>query len=225
MSHNVHPYIHRIVTLRDWKSRWFAGDKNFKDLLRSDIMIREYLEKKLRNSYLDGIEIERGRKATRIIIASSRPGMIIGRSGEGAISLRKNLLKYLKRNDVVIPEDFKIDVIDVPNPDANAAIIGAIIVETLEKRMPFRRVLKQTAEKVMAVKGVKGVKISLAGRLGGAEMARREEIKRGGIPLQFIRGDIDYAQTTARLPYGGVGVKIWVYKGDSLENENNNIKK
>ncbi len=95
-----------------------------------------------------------------------------------------------------------------------------MIVETLEKRMPFRRVLKQTAEKVMGVKGVKGVKISLSGRLGGAEMSRREEIKKGGIPLQFIRGDIDYAQTTARLPYGGIGVKVWIYKGDSLENEN-----
>ena len=220
MSHNVHPYIHRIVTLRDWKSRWFAGDKNFKDLLRSDIMIREYLEKKLRNSYVAGIEIERGRKATRIIIASSRPGMIIGRSGEGAMALRKDLLKFMRRNDVVIPEDFKIDVVDVPNPDANAAVVGSIIVETLEKRMPFRRVLKQTAEKVMAVKGVKGVKISLSGRLGGAEMSRREEIKKGGIPLQFIRGDIDYAQNTARLPYGGIGVKVWIYKGDSLENEN-----
>lgn len=221
MSHNVHPYIHRIVTLRDWKSRWFAGDKTYKDLLRSDILIREYLEKKLRHSYLASIEIERSRKATRIVIASSRPGMIIGRSGEGAMALRKDLMKFMKRNDVLIPEDFKIDVVDVPEPDASAAIVGAMIVETLEKRMPFRRVLKQAADKVMTVKGVKGVKIALAGRLGGAEMARREEIKKGGIPLQFIRGDIDYAQTTARLSYGGVGVKVWIYKGDSLENQNN----
>ncbi len=220
MSHNVHPYIHRIVTLRDWKSRWFAGDKMFKDLLRSDIMIREYLEKKLRNSYIAGIEIERSRKATRIVIASSRPGMIIGRSGEGAVKLRKELLRFMNRNDVLVPEDFKIDVVEVTNPDANAAIVGAMIIEALEKRMPFRRVLKQTAEKVMTVRGVKGVKINLSGRLGGAEMSRREEIKKGGIPLQFIRGDIDYAQATARLPYGGIGVKVWIYKGDSLENQN-----
>ncbi len=220
MSHNVHPYIHRIVTLRDWKSRWFADRKKFKDFLRSDTLVREYLEKKLRHSYLAGIEIERSRKATRIIIASSRPGMIIGRSGEGAIKLRKDLMKFMRRHDIVAPEDFKIDIVEVPVPDANAAIVGSMIVETLEKRLPFRRVLKQTAEKVMGVKGVKGVKISLSGRLGGAEMSRREQIKKGGIPLQFIRGDIDYAQTTARLPYGGIGVKVWIYKGDSLENEN-----
>jgi len=220
MSHNVHPYIHRIVTLRDWKSRWFADRKKFKDFVRSDTLLREYLEKKLRHSYLGGVELERSRKATRIIISSSRPGMIIGRSGEGAIALRKDLLKFMRRNDIVVPEDFKIDVVEVTTPDANAAIVGSMIVETLEKRMPFRRVLKQTAEKVMGVRGVKGVKISLAGRLGGAEMSRREEIKKGGIPLQFIRGDIDYAQTTARLPYGGIGVKVWIYKGDSLENQN-----
>lgn len=220
MSHNVHPYIHRIVTLRDWKSRWFADRKKFKDFLRSDTLIREYLEKKLRNSYVAGIEIERSRKATRIIIASSRPGMIIGRSGEGATSLRKDLMKFMRRNNIVAPEDFKIDIVDVPNPDANAAIIGSTVVEALEKRMPFRRVLKQTVDKVMGVKGVKGVKVSLSGRLGGAEMSRREEIKKGGIPLQFIRGDIDYARNTARLPYGGIGVKVWIYKGDSLENEN-----
>ena len=220
MSHNVHPYIHRIVTLRDWKSRWFADRKKFKDFVRSDTLLREYLEKKLRHSYLGGVELERSRKATRIIISSSRPGMIIGRSGEGAIALRKDLLKFMRRNDIVVPEDFKIDVVEVTTPDANAAIVGSMIVETLEKRMPFRRVLKQTAQKVMGVRGVKGVKISLAGRLGGAEMSRREEIKKGGIPLQFIRGDIDYAQTTARLPYGGIGVKVWIYKGDSLENQN-----
>lgn len=220
MSHNVHPYVHRIVTLRDWKSRWFADRKKFKDFLRSDTLIREYLEKKLRHSYVAGIEIERSRKATRIIISSSRPGMIIGRSGEGATALRKDLMKFMRRNNIVAPEDFKIDIADVPNPDANAAIIGATVVEALEKRMPFRRVLKQTIDKVMGVKGVKGVKVSLSGRLGGAEMSRREELKKGGIPLQFIRGDIDYATATARLPYGGIGVKVWIYKGDSLENEN-----
>lgn len=219
MSHNVHPYIHRIVTLRDWKSRWFAGDKKFKDFLRADVMIREFLEKRLRGSFVSSIEIERSRKATRIIIKSSRPGMIIGRSGEGAAKLKKDLLKFMRRNNINMAEDFNIDITDVQDPDADAAVVAAGIIEGLEKRMPFRRILKQTAEKVMAVRGVKGVKISLSGRLGGAEMSRREEIKKGGIPLQFIRGDIDYARDTARLPYGGIGIKVWIYKGDSLENK------
>lgn len=217
MSHTVHPYIHRIITLRDWKSRWFAGEKKFKDFLRADILIREYLEKKLRANYVANIEIERSRKATRIIISSSRPGTIIGRSGEGAAALRKDLLKFMQRNKVIVAEDFKIDVVEVTEPDANAAIVAKTVAEGLEKRMPFRRVLKQTVDKVMGVKGVKGVKIGISGRLGGADMSRNEQIKKGGVPLQFIRGDIDYAQETARLSYGGIGIKVWIYKGDSLE--------
>lgn len=219
MSHNVHPYAHRLVTLRDWKSRWFADGDKYRELLRGDILIREYLEKELRTSYVSDIEIERSRKATRIIIHTSRPGMVIGRQGEGAKKLRKNLLRFMKKNNIVPAEDFKIDIAEVQNPDANAKIVSHMVVEALEKRMPFRRVMKQTLEKVMAVRGVKGAKISLSGRLGGAEMSRKEELKRGGIPLQFIRGDIDYARNTARLAYGGIGVKVWIYKGDSLAQE------
>lgn len=219
MSHNVHPYSHRLVSLREWKSRWFADKKKFKELLRADVLIREFLEKKLRGSYVSDIEIERSRKATRVIIKTSRPGMVIGRSGEGAAKLKKDLNRFMLRNKIAAPEDFKIDIIDLPNPDGNAMIIAQMVAEALEKRMPFRRVMKQTLEKVMGLKEVKGVKVSLAGRLGGAEMSRKEELKKGSIPLQFIRGDVDYAAYTARLAYGGIGIKVWVYKGDSLENE------
>ncbi len=219
MSHNVHPYSHRLVTLRDWKSRWFASPKKFKELLRADVLIREYLEKRLHGNYVSDIEIERSRKATRIIIKTSRPGMIIGRSGEGAVTLKKNLTRYMLRNDITMPEDFKIDVIDVENPDSDAMIVAHMVAEALEKRLPFRQVMKQTLEKVMAIREVKGAKISLSGRLGGAEMSRKEELKKGGIPLQFIRGDIDYACHRANLPYGVLGIKVWVYKGDSLENK------
>lgn len=218
MSHNVHPYSHRLVTLREWKSRWFGDKKNFKDLLRSDTLIREFLEKKLRGSYVADVEIERSRKATRVIIKTSRPGMVIGRSGEGAVKLRRTLLRFMKRNDVPVPEDFKIDIVDVPEPESNAMIVAHMVAEALEKRMPFRRVTKQMIDKVMGVRGVKGAKIGLSGRLGGAEMSRREELKKGSIPLQFIRGDVDYATYTARLSYGGIGIKVWIYKGDSLEN-------
>jgi small subunit ribosomal protein S3 len=219
MSHNVHPYAHRLVTLRDWKSRWFETGEKYVANLRADVLLREFLEKKLRGKYVSDIEFERGRKATRLIIRTSRPGVLIGRNGDEAKKLRASIVKFMKKRKIDLPEDFQVDVVEISNPDANAKIVGQMIAEMIEKRMPFRRATKQTAEKVMAVRGVKGVRIVLAGRLGGAEMARREEVKRGGIPLQFIRADIDYAQETARLPYGGIGIKVWIHKGDSLVND------
>ena len=221
MTHHVHPYAHRIGIIRGWKSRWFAGKGAYRDMVRADGLIREFLYKRLRGHYVAGIDIERGRKATKVIIASSRPGMIIGRQGETANKLRKDLTRFLKRNEVSVPDDFKIDIVGVDSPDSNAAIVAASIIEALERRMPFRRVMKQTIEKVMAVRGVKGARIVLAGRLGGAEMSRREEVKRGAIPLQFIRADIDYHNDIARLSYGVIGVKVWIYKGDSLAKESN----
>jgi small subunit ribosomal protein S3 len=218
MSKIVHPYAHRLPLIRGWKSRWFRSGSEYRDTLRADILIREYLEKKLRASYLSGVEFERNSKNIKIIIATARPGMVIGRSGEGVETLKKDIIKFLKRHKIVITEALHIDIVEVRNPDADAAIIAYSIAEQLEKRLPFRRVLKQTIEKIMAARGVKGGKIVLSGRLGGADMARREEIKLGGIPLQFMRGDIDYATDTARMTYGGVGIKVWIYKGDTLEN-------
>ena len=179
-------------------------------------MIREFLEKKLRGSYVADIEFERNQKSTRIIIATSRPGMLIGRSGEGATKLRSDLVTFMKSKSIPVPADLKIDVTEVTNPDANAKIVAYTIAEMLEKRMTFRRVMKTTIEKIMQARGVKGAKIVLSGRLGGADMARREELKLGGIPLQFMRGDVDYATETARMTYGGIGIKVWIYKGDTL---------
>lgn len=220
MSHTVHPYSHRLVTLREWKSRWFAKGKQYVENLKADVLLREYLQKTLKNNYVSSIEFERGRKSTRLIIRTSRPGVLIGRQGEGAQRLKKDVISFMRKKGFAIPPDFQVDIHDIPDPESNASIVSQMIREMLEKRMPFRRIMKQVAEKVMAVRGVKGVKISLAGPLGGAAMARTEEIKKGGIPLQFIRADIDYAQLTAVLPYGSIGIKVWIYKGDSLENKN-----
>jgi len=220
MSKVVHPYAHRLVTLRDWKSRWFA-DKKYKDLLKSDVVIREFLMKKLRGFYVSRIEIDRSVKATRVIVHTSRPGMIIGRSGEGATKLKADLVSMMKRRDVIIPEDFKFDIVEVTNPDADAAIVGCMIAEGLEKRLPFRRVMKQTIEKVMAARGVKGARIYLGGRLGGAEIARSEQIKRGSIPLQTFRADVDFAREKAHMSYGDIGIKVWIYRGEVF----NDIKK
>ncbi len=217
MSKVVHPYALRLPLIRDWKSRWFKVGGLYKDTLIADTKIREYLEKKLRTASVSTVDIERGPHATRIMIHSARPGIVIGRSGEGTNVLRADLVKFMKSEKIAIPADLKIDVIEVTNPDADAKIIAASIAEMLEKRMTFRRVLKMTTEKVMQARGVKGVKITLSGRLGGADMSRKETLKLGGIPLQFMRGDVDYATDAARMTYGALGIKVWIYRGDVLE--------
>ncbi len=218
MSKVVHPYAHRLVILRDWKSRWFS-DKNYKGLLKSDIIIREFLEKKLRGFYISRVEIERNLKATKVLIHTSRPGMIIGRSGEGATKLKAELVSKIRKAKIAIPEDFKLDIVEVQNPDADAAIVAYSIAEGLEKKLPYRRVLKQTIEKVMSARGVKGARIYLGGRLAGAEIARSEQIKRGSIPLQTFRADVDFAREKAHMSYGDIGIKVWIYRGEVF-NEN-----
>ena len=213
MSKVVHPYAHRLVTLRDWKSRWFA-DKKYKNLLESDITVREFLMKKLRGFYISRVEIERNAKSTRIMVYTSRPGMIIGRSGEGVGKLKTELIEALKKKHIVVPEDFKFDIIEVTNPDADAAIVACSIAEGLEKRLPYRRVIKQSMEKIMSARGVKGARIYLGGRLAGAEIARSEQLKRGSIPLQTFRADVDFAREKAHMSYGDIGIKVWIYRGE-----------
>jgi small subunit ribosomal protein S3 len=224
MSKVVHPYAHRLVILRDWKSRWFA-DKNYKDLLKSDVVIREFLMKKLRGFYISRIEIDRSAKVTKVMVFTSRPGMIIGRSGEGVSKLKGELIATMKKHNVSIPEDFKFDVVEVTNPDADAAIVACMIAEGLEKRLPFRRVMKQTIEKVMTARGVKGARIYLGGRLGGAEIARSEQIKRGSIPLQTFRADVDFAREKAHMSYGDIGIKVWIYRGEIFNSNEKNPPK
>lgn len=216
MSKVVHPYAHRLVILRDWKSRWFA-DKNYKNLLEKDVVIREFLQKKLRGFYISRIEIERNAKSTKVIIHTSRPGMIIGRSGEGAVKLKNDLLQAIRKRGVVLSEDLKLDIVEVTNPDADASIVACSIAEGLEKRLPYRRVIKQAIEKVMSANGVKGARIYLGGRLAGAEIARSEQIKRGSIPLQTFRADVDFAREKAHMSYGDIGIKVWIYRGEVFE--------
>ncbi|HVY35852.1 MAG TPA: 30S ribosomal protein S3 [Candidatus Paceibacterota bacterium] len=213
MSKVVHPYAHRLVILRDWKSRWFATDKHYVENLKVDVAIREYLEKRLRGFYVSSVEIERGQKSIRVIIRTSRPGLIIGRSGEGATKLKADIQKELRREKLSITDDLKLEIVEVANPEADAKIVSYMIAEGLEKRLPYRRVMKQMIEKVMAVRGVQGVKFYIGGRLGGAEISRSEELKRGSIPLQTFRADIDFARERAHLAYGDIGIKVWIYKG------------
>jgi small subunit ribosomal protein S3 len=214
MSHTVHPYSHRLGIIRDWKSRWFALHGKFRDSLKADVMLREYLEKKLKGSFISGVEMERSEKALRIIIKTSRPGVIIGRNGEGSEKLRKEIQAFMRKNKLSQIQEIKLDIEEIKSPESNAAIVSQMIAEALEKRVPFRRVMKQTIEKVMANREVKGIKIYLGGRLGGAEMARSETLKKGQVPLQTLRADIDYATTRATIPQGDLGVKVWIYKGE-----------
>lgn len=214
MTHVAHPYVQRIGVNRDWKSRWFTTDaKKFREYLRTDAAIRALLQKKLKGMSVDTVEIERNQKEIRIIIKTARPGLVIGRSGEGATKLKKEIDMLLRTQKLSEKPEIKLDVEEVRSPESSASIVGQMIAEGLEKRLTFRRVMKQTIEKVMANRDVEGVRITLSGRLGGADMARREELKKGRIPLQTLRADIDFARVTARLPYGAIGIKVWIYRG------------
>ncbi|MFA6552301.1 MAG: 30S ribosomal protein S3 [Candidatus Paceibacterota bacterium] len=214
MSHIVHPYSHRLGIIRDWKSRWFGPKEKYRDFLRSDITIREYLEKKMRGFFVSAVEIERNEKIYKIVIKTSRPGMIIGRSGDGVLKIKNEIAKLMRKEKLSVPKEMKIDIEEVRSPESNASIVAQMIAESIEKRMPFRRVMKQTIEKVMANRDVKGVRVYLGGRLGGAEMARVEDLKKGRIPLQTFRADIDFAREKAHMTYGDIGIKVWIYKGD-----------
>ncbi len=221
MSKIVHPYAHRLIILRDWKSRWFASPKQYTKFLKGDVLLREYLEKKLRGMYVSQIDIERNQKTTRFIIRTSRPGLLIGRNGEGVTKLKDDILKKMDSLKIARPDDFKLEILEITNPEADAAVVAYMVAEGLEKRMPYRRVMKQVIEKVMAAPGVEGVRIVLGGRLGGAEIARSEELKRGSIPLQTFRADIDFKRERANLPYGVIGIKVWVYRGKVFNTKSN----
>lgn len=217
MTHTVHPYAHRLGIIRDWRSRWFAADKKtYRDNVKVDATIRAYLKKKLRSMHVAEIEIERSQSELRVIMHTARPGLVIGRSGENATKLRKELTNLVKKTAAGATQSVKLDIMEIRQPETSAAVVGMMVVEGLEKRMPFRRVLKSTVEKVMAARDVIGVRIVVSGRLGGADMSRTEQIKRGRIPLQTFRANIDYAHQEANLPYGVIGVKVWVYLGDQF---------
>lgn len=220
MSHTVHPYSHRLGIIRDWKSRWFGVDKAYRDALRTDVIIREFLQKELRPYFVSGVDIERTQKALRVIVKTSRPGMIIGKAGDGVVKLREKTLALLRKNRADLGgQELKIDIEEARNPESHAAITAMMVAESLEKRLPFRRVMKQTIDKVLANKEVQGIRVRLGGRLGGAEIARTEELKKGRIPLQTLRADIDFAREKAHMTYGDIGIKVWIYKGEIFKKD------
>lgn len=218
MTHTVHPYAHRLGIIRDWKSRWFAKTPlEYRTNVIVDSKVRRFLKKRLRGMFVTSIEIERNQNAMRIIIKTSRPGLVIGRGGEGSQKLTKEIEAVVRTVKNAPKLSVRLDIEEIRSPESHAPVVAYMVAEGLEKRQTFRRVLKQTVEKVMANRDVQGVRIALSGRLGGAEMARYEEIKRGRVPLQTLRADIDFTREQAYMSYGVIGIKVWIYRGDIFD--------
>ncbi|MDD4036740.1 MAG: 30S ribosomal protein S3 [Bacilli bacterium] len=208
MGQKVSPVGLRIGINKNWESKWYASNKDYKKYLMADIKIREYLAKKLKNAGVSKIEIERNSKRTEVTISTAKPGMVIGRGGEEIEKYRKDISK-------LINEEVQISIIDIKNPDLVAQLVADNIARQLENRASFRPVQKQAIRRTMRA-GAKGVKTLVSGRLNGAEMARSEGYTEGTIPLHTLRADIDYATSEANTTYGKLGVKVWIYKGEIL---------
>lgn len=209
MGQKVNPHGLRVGVIKDWDAKWFANDKDFADLLVEDNMIREYLKNKLYSAGISRITIERTANRVKISIQTAKPGIVIGKGGSGVDELKKQIEKMTKKNIL-------INIVEVKNPETNAQLVSENIAAQLEKRVSFRKAMKQAIGRSMKF-GVKGVKVAVAGRLGGAEMARTESYHEGTIPLQTLRADIDYGFAEANTTYGKLGVKVWIYKGEVLK--------
>jgi small subunit ribosomal protein S3 len=216
MGHKVNPTGLRLGITTTWKSRWFAG-KDYTSKLKEDIQVREFVMKKWKAAAIADVEIERNANILKLIIKTSRPGVLIGRGGTG-IGDMSNIIK--KKFFAGKKVDLKIEAQEVRQFEENASLVAQNVAEQLEKRVPFRRILKSMLDQVEKNKNIKGVKIEVSGRLGGAEMSRREWLSRGTVPLHTLRADIDFAKATAFTTYGAIGVKTWLYKGEVFDEKN-----
>jgi small subunit ribosomal protein S3 len=205
MGHKVHPYGFRLGVSRTWTAKWYA-DKDYTDLLREDISIRDLVSKRLANASVSGVEIERGINHVTVTIHTAKPGIVIGKGGANVETLRQQVGALTKRK-------VKLEVKEIRQPELDAALVAANISQQLARRIAFKKAMKQAVQRTMKA-GAKGVKIAVAGRLGGSEMARREWDKEGRIPLGTLRADISYAQVHALTTYGRIGVKVWIYRGE-----------
>jgi len=215
MAHKVHPKVFRIKGINDWTSQWFTK-RRYRDYLEQDFRIREFIKQQLQQAALDEVIVKRSANSIQIVIKAARPGIIIGRGGTGIQDLKKEIIRKIFKGKIK-GVDIKIDVEEIPKSEIQASIIARGVIEQLERRMPFRRILKQAIEKVMQNPEVKGIKIRVSGRLNGAEMARTEKAMKGSLPLQTLRANIDYVQANAYTIYGVIGVKVWINKGEIFE--------
>ena len=212
MGQKVNPHGLRVGVIKNWDSRWFASDETFGDTLVSDYKIREFLKTKLYDAGVPKIEIERTADRVKVFIHCAKPGLVIGRGGAEIENLRKEL-------EALVKKPVAVNVVEVRVPDMNAQLVAENIAAQLEKRTSFRRAMKLAIGRTMRL-GAKGIKVSCAGRLGGAEIARTEHYHEGTIPLQPLRADIDYGFFEANTTYGKIGVKVWIYKGEVLNDSN-----
>jgi len=214
MAHKVHPKSFRIKHTENWDSRGFY-EKDFASFLEEDFKIRQFLEKKIGKLGVGKIDIERSPNKINIIIFTARPGLIIGRGGEGVETLKREIKnKFLEKNSAL-----RIEIREIKNPWTSAALVSQWMKGQIERRTRYRVVLKRALGKIMSQKGVKGARVEVSGRLDGIEIARKEWLKEGRMPRHSLRADIDYDQNTAFCTYGAVGIKVWIYKGEKFEGE------
>lgn len=210
MGQKVHPHGLRVGVIKEWDAKWYADRKNFADYLIEDNKIRNLVKKKHYSAGISKIQIERAAKRIKLNIFTAKPGMVIGKGGVGIEKLKNALKTVVSGNKNIL-----INIVEVKKPEADAQLMAESIALQLEKRISFRRAMKQTIQRAMRT-GVKGVKTACSGRLGGAEIARTEQYHEGTIPLQTLRADIDYGFAEADTIYGKIGVKVWIYKGEVL---------
>lgn len=220
MGHKVHPKIHRTPFIYAWDSKWYAKKDQYPTVIEQEIKIREFLAKKLKDAGIDAISIERTPKEVMVTILAAKPGVIIGRNGEGLEVIRKEIEKKI----LAFKTKVKLNIQTVTQPAMSAQIVGQSMATEIERRIPFRRVMKQAMEKVMTA-GAQGVKFAVAGRLNGVEIARREVMGAGKMSLITLRSDVDYAIVEANTIYGKIGVKVWIYKGEAFSRRDKFAKK
>ena len=216
MGQKMDPNGLRLGIIKDWNSKWYADSKNFADYLVEDYKIRKYIDKKLHVAGISKIEIERTAKFVKINVYTAKPGLIIGKGGNLAEALKAELEKMINKQ-------VNLNIVEVSNIDLDAKLVAENIAMQLEKRISFRRAMKQCMQKTMKA-GALGIKTAVSGRLGGADMARTEFYKEGTIPLQTLRAEIDYGFAEADTTYGKIGVKVWTYKGQILPAKKNNME-
>ena len=217
MGQKVNPHGLRVGIIKDWDSRWYADGKDFSDNLVEDYKIREFLKKRLYNAGISKIEIERSTDRVRVLVYTAKPGVVIGKGGAEIEKLKEELSSYSTKKVLV-------DIKEVKRPDSDAQLVAENIAEQLERRISFRRAMKSCMGRAMKA-GARGIKTSVSGRLGGADMARTEFYSEGNIPLQTLRADIDYGFAEADTTYGKIGVKAWIYHGEVLPTKDNKKKK
>ncbi len=213
MGHKIHPKLFRLQTIYKWESKWFAPKKRYVAFLTEDVRLRSFLKKRLKDASVDQVAISRNANDVTVTIHSAKPGFIIGRSGAGIEELKKEVKNTFYRGTRT---NININVQEISQPALSAAIVAQQVAQEMEKRLPFRRSMKMAVERVMKA-GAKGVKVSVAGRLNGSDIARTEVVSQGSIPLHNLRADVDFARVPARTIWGAIGVKVWIYRGEVFE--------